>query len=117
MATPLRPPLRAIVTELLASSVDARHVSLDALGEAIGTRAISTDEIDAIVTALESEGRTVGEPEAALGTARLATVLETARTLAKELGRAPTRSEIATRAKMTDEAVRHALELAKVMQR
>jgi Sigma-70 region 3 len=117
MATPLRPPLRAILEELLASSVDARFVSLDALGEAIGTVALSTDEIDAIVTALEAEGRTVGEPEAALGTARLAAVLETARVLARELGRAPTRAEIAARAGMTDAAVRHALELAKVMQR
>jgi hypothetical protein len=117
MGSPLRPPLRAIVEELLAASVDARHVSLDALGEAIGTRAVTTDEIEAIVAALEAEGRTVGEPEAALGAARLAAVLEAARALAKELGRAPTRSEIAARAGMTDEAVRHALELAKVMQR
>lgn len=113
----LRPALRIILDRLLAASVDARIVSLDAIGEAIGTSAVTADDIDALVSALEAEGRTVGEPEAALGTQRLAAVLTTARALAKELGRTPTRAEIAGRAEMTEDAVRHALELAKIMQR
>jgi DNA-directed RNA polymerase specialized sigma subunit len=52
-----------------------------------------------------------------VGVARLRKVVEAARRLRLELGRSATADEIARRAGLDVAAVRHALELAKVMQR
>jgi hypothetical protein len=114
---PLRPELLRIVDALLASSEDSRTVSLDALGEAIGARAVTQDEIDGVIAALESAGRKVGDEAGPQGESRLRLVLETARALKAELGRAPTAPEIAARAGLSEDAVRHALALVRVMQR
>jgi hypothetical protein len=113
----LRAELKAIVEALLAASEDAREITLDAIGEAIGTRAITPEEIDAIIRALEAAGRTVSGPAGGDGEARLKAVLTAARELRPELGRAPTVGEIAARSGLGEDQVRHALALAKVMQR
>lgn len=111
----LRPELRTIVDALLATG--EKKVSLDALGDAIGARAVSADEIDAMMRALEAEGRVIDAPENANGEDRLKQVLASARTLRAELGRAPKPAEIAAHAGLDEDAVRHALGLARVMQR
>jgi hypothetical protein len=113
----LRPELQAIVDALLASSADTRQVNLDALGEAIGARAITTPEIEAMIDALDAAGRKLVGPEGGAGEDRLKTVIATARTLGPELGRKPTIPEIAARSGLSDDEVRHALFLVKVMQR
>ena len=113
----LRAELRAIVEALLASTPRGGAVSIDAFGEAIGLRAVGTEEIDAMMAALEGAGRTVAAPEGARGVGHLRAVLDAARALRLELGRVPTADEIAARAGIDAAAVRHALELAKVMQR
>jgi len=46
-----------VVDELLARHSD--HVSLDAVGEALGALAVTTDEIDELIVALEDAGRKV----------------------------------------------------------
>jgi hypothetical protein len=111
------PRLREILTRLLEESEDGRKVSLDALGDAIGTLAITPQEIDELIGALEAEGREVGSAEAARGEALLRVVLATARALRDELGRPPRPDEIAARAAIPIDDVRHALALAGVMQR
>jgi len=113
----LRAELQAIVDTLLAASESSSEIHLDAVGEAIGTRAISTPEIEAIIDALEGAGRKLVGPAGGAGEDRLKTVITTARTLGPELGRKPTVAEIAGRAGLSEDEVRHALFLVKVMQR
>ncbi len=109
--------LEESVAALLASSESSREVTLDAIGEAIGTRAVSHDDVDAIMRALEAKGRRVTGPEGGGGEERLRSVLAAARVLVAELGRKPTIAEIAARSGLSEDHVRHALSLARVMQR
>lgn len=113
----MKPELQAVLDALLAESKDTSEVSLDALGEALGTNAISTDDVDEIMRALEGAGRKVIGPEGGGNEDRLKTVVSTARALVTELGRKPTVREIASRSGLAEEDVRHALALARVMQR
>lgn len=92
-------------------------MTLDEIGEALGVMAVSAEEIDALMAELEAAGRRIEGPDGAQGESRLRLVLATARELRAELGRTPRAEEIAQRASIPIEAVRHALALAKVMQR
>jgi hypothetical protein len=113
----VRADLQSIVDVLLASSADAGEVHLDEIGEAIGARAINSEEIDAIISALEAAGRKVVGPKGGAGEARLREVVAAARALGPELGRKPSVAEIAARSGLTADEVRHALALLKIMQR
>ena len=113
----LRPELQSIVDRLLASGNSGDPITLDALGEAIGSRAVTSPEIDAMITALEAKGQQVRAPEGGHGPGTLKQVLTTARVLRTELGRTPRPDEIAARAGLSAEQVTHALALARVMQR
>lgn len=113
----MRAELQAIVDALLEASTDAREVTLDAMGEAIGARAITSEEIDAMISALEAAGRKVVAPAGGTGEARLKEVVAAARALGPELGRKPTVAEIAARSGLSAADVHHALALLKVMQR
>jgi hypothetical protein len=114
----MRPELRELVDALLKASEDSREVTLDALGDAIGTRAVTHDEIDAMIGALEAQGRrVVGASGAGEGEARLRAVVAAARDLRASLGRTPTAREIADKTGLDLDAVKHALALARVMQR
>ncbi len=133
---PLRPALVALVERLHAETPEGAHVSLDALGEAIGTAKVDATEIDAMIAALEAKGRVVGDARAptheeaaagddarprtgalAPGEKHLARVLAAARVLREELGRTPTRAEIAARAGLDEAEVAHALALAATLKR
>lgn len=113
----MRPELQKIVDDLLAASEDTREVQLDAIGEAIGARLVTTPEIEAIIDALDAAGRKLVGPQGGAGEDRLKAVVAAARALGPELGRKPTVAEIAARAGLTEQEVRHALALVKVMQR
>jgi hypothetical protein len=113
----LRPELQAIVDALLAESASSGEVPLDAVGEAIGARAVSAPEIEAIIDALDAAGRKLVGPEGGTREDRLKAVVTAARTLAPTLGRKPTVAEIAAEAGLTEAEVRHALTLLKIMQR
>ncbi|MDB4942160.1 MAG: hypothetical protein JWP97_1694 [Labilithrix sp.] len=113
----LRPELQQIVDALLAASGASREVTLDAIGEAIGVRGVTSPEIDAMIAALEARGRKVSGPQGGDGEQQLAAVVRAARELTPELGRKPTAAEIAARAGLTAEQVRHALDLLTIMQR
>jgi hypothetical protein len=113
----LRPDLIAVV-ESLALEYEARgSVPLDALGEAIGTRAISAPEIEAMLDALERRGLAVAGPEGGGLLQTLEAVLSTARLLVGDLGRRPTSKEVALRAGMSVDEVRAALRLGSVLGR
>jgi hypothetical protein len=113
----VKPELQAVLDSLLAGSDDTNEVSLDALGEALGTHAISTDDVDEIMRALEGAGRKVIGPEGGGGEGRLKVVVGAARALVAELGRTPRIEEIAERSGLSVDDVRQALALAQVMQR
>ena len=113
----MKPELQAVLDALLAESKTTSEVSLDALGEALGTHAISTDDVDEIMQALENAGRKVIGPEGGGGEDRLKVVVTTARALVAELGRKPRVEEIAQRSGLSVDEVRQALALSQVMQR
>lgn len=110
----MRPELAQIVAQLLARP--ERVVDLDSIGELIGVMAVSTQDIEEVVTALEVAGRTVGhqEPSASAG---LAQVLQAARRLRVELGRTPTVAEIAEHEQLEQSRVHVALLFARIVQR
>lgn len=112
----MRPELRRIFEQLRDTAVTTGAVSLDAIGDAIGATQISMDEIDALIAALEDAGFTVVGPEGGGGALRLQRVVEAAREL-RAAGERPTLSAIAARTGLSEEQVRHALALARVMQR
>jgi hypothetical protein len=111
--TPLRPELARLVEQLATRA----EVTLDAVGEAIGARAVSLEEVDEILNALEARGVRVLSPEGGGGEGRLRDVVGAARALASELGRPPRLDEIAARSGLSESDVRHALALARVIQR
>ena len=113
----LRAELESVVASLLVSSERSREVTLDAIGDAIGVRAVSTDDVEAILSALESKGRRVIAPEGGGGEERLRKVVVTARGLTKELGRRPHIAEIASKSGLSEPEVRQALFLAQIIQR
>jgi hypothetical protein len=113
----LRPELRAIVTNLVARSQTSREVSLDALGDAIGSQAVSYAEIDAMITELERQNLRVTATSDSRGEAHLASLLSATRMLTAELGRRPSVAEIRVRSGLSAEQLKHALMLARVMQR
>jgi hypothetical protein len=113
----VRPELQQIVDALLASSEDRREVALDAIGEALGARAVTPAEIEEVIATLEHRGRRVYGAETGRGADNLRAVLTAARALAAELGRPATRAEIAAKSGLSDAAVAHALAFAKVLQR
>lgn len=113
----LRPELARLVEDLVRGTPEGGAITLDAIGEAIGARAIGQDEIDAMLAAIERRGRRVATAEGGRGEADLKIVVATARVLRAELGRPPRPDEIAERAGLSREQVQHALALARIMQR
>ena len=111
----LRSTLQRIVDGLLARFPEGSRVSLDEVGDALGATAASQEEIDTMLQAIEAAGRSVGEPEGRHGETSLRIVLEAARALRLETGRAPTATQIADRSGLAVERVRHALALARVI--
>lgn len=113
----LRAELEKVLNELLNASRTTNVVTLDAVGDAIGARAISTDEIELLISRLEDAGRSVLAPQGGDGESWLHKVVDAARALTEELGRKPTANEVAQRAKLTTAQVRQALQLLTIMQR
>ncbi len=111
----LRPELEEILRTLLAAGADG--MSLDELAEALGTTAVSHDEVDAMIQRLEEGGIDVQGPQAADLPAELGQVLTAARALDREIGRRPSAAEIAERSGLPLPVVRRALLYARVLGR
>ncbi len=117
MTSPALPSrLVPVFERLLAQSTDTRRVTLDEIGDALGVISVSTSDVDLLLWALEEEGRAVVGPEGQRGVKNLQKVLPAARALARS-GRPPTPQEIARETGLTEEEVRHALALGRVMGR
>lgn len=111
----LRQDLLAVIEPLLARAEEP--ISLDRLAEAIGALAVSSEEIDEIITWLESRGRSVGEAPTGPTADTLRTVLVSARSLRLTTQRAPNAAEIAAYSGLELAAVQRALFFAKILQR
>jgi len=109
--------LAPALARLLADSDASRSVTLDEVGEAVGLVAVSTDDVDALLAALEKAGREIVGPEGARGVGNLRRVLPAARALTASLGRPPTLTELARETELSEDDVRHALALGRVMGR
>lgn len=92
------------------------RVSLDALADAIGTRAVTPPEIDEMMRRLEERGRIIEQPDAIDLPRLLRDVLGTARELRTEGEVASTRA-IAARLDVPETSVHAALLFARTLSR
>ncbi len=118
----MRAELLRVLEELLAESEKegAGDITLDRFAGAVGVLAVTPEEIDALLAAVEARGVRVVAPESCGvgdGAQRLKLVIAAARRLGVELGRKPRPAEIAAAAGLTEEEVRLALRLGQVMGR
>src|SRR5688572_20205385 len=111
----MRAALQRVLDGLIASSEARGTVSLDEIGEALGTEVASADDVDAILAALEARGRTVVSPSAGDMKAHLRDVLAAARAIATRTGRKAKPAEIAQETGLAESSVRAALMLGRVM--
>lgn len=113
----LRSDIEPVLTQLLTASQTTGKIELDAIGHALGTLAVSTDDIDALLTQLETRGREIISPSGGGTEKHLKLVVAAARTLKTTRARRPTLSEVATQAGLTPQQALVALALLRVMQR
>lgn len=108
--------LEQMVMLLLNSSARGRpaSVSLDQIGEAIGSAQVSTVEIEMLLTRLEAEGVAIGQEDEPDLQALLRTVIQTAHALRRE-GLRPHPQAIAARSDLSVGAVRVALLYSEVL--
>jgi hypothetical protein len=111
----MRSDLESVLVQLLTRNARDGSVDIDDFAETLGVLAVTTDEIDELMTRFETEGGRLTSPEGGGGQDRLKVVLEAARALRIELGRLPTAAEIAARTGLNVEQVRHALALGRTM--
>lgn len=110
----LRPELRSVVDALLARG--SASLSLDEVAEAIGELAVSAEEIDELLSAVEAHVPIDAEPKVSAREG-LGRVLASARSLKAELGRAPLPGEIAEHSGLSLESVRLSLLYARTLAR
>jgi Sigma-70 region 3 len=106
---------QALARELRARFGDS--VELDAIGEHLGASATSSAFVEALLHELAALGTEVVAPQRRPGPELLGLVLRATRELREQLGRVPTRAEIASNTKLTQSEVAHALEFSKVLGR
>ena len=110
----MRPEVAAIISALLARTED--QLTLDMIAETIGAAAVSVEDIDQMIQALEQQDR-LAEEGVRSASDELAITLGSARRLRATLKRAPTPEEIASDANISVARVRGALLFARILQR
>src|SRR5262245_14281775 len=90
----VRPDLHIVVRELLARHRPSGKVDLNDIDEVIGTRPLSYDDVEEIITLLEAAGLRVGEPLDDEDIRVMQDILSSAQRLRQSLGRPPTVAEI-----------------------
>jgi hypothetical protein len=111
----MRAEVRLVLKSLLARTKRGGEITLDDLGDAIGTMAITPEEIDALMTALEARGRTIGSEPGGFGEETLKRILDAARVIRDRAGRAPSAADLAKSTGLPIARVRNALALARVI--
>lgn len=109
--------IREALSVLLSASAEGETLSLDRVGEALGSKVVGADEIAWLIDTLEVSGRVVAAPASPDLIGALRKVVASVRALRVSLGRAPTVQELAAETSLTGAEVRQALLLAKVMGR
>ena len=113
--------MRAAIVELIEKLVvrhaTTRRLDLNDIAEVIGTRAVSYEEVDAIVCELEARGCSVGGPPTPREMELLREILAAIRKGTAERGRRPSVEEIAEAVDIPAFAVRRALENARELGR
>ena len=112
----MRAAVLKIVEALIARTSSGATLTIDDVGNAIGTRAVTPPEIDEMIALLEKSGRHVQAPEGQHGESHLKKVIAAARALRAE-GVTARAEDIAARTGLTRAEVEHALALVRVMQR
>jgi hypothetical protein len=110
----MRDAVRAVLNTLLLRA--DRTITLDELGDAIGAMIIAQDEIDALMQALEAEGRVIASEPGGHGEETLKQVLDAARAI-KADGHSPSVAEITKMTGLPIGRVKNALALARVIAR
>lgn len=113
----LRTELASVLSTLLSASEVSMKVELDTIGAAIGTLAVSIDDIDLLLRELERHGREVVAPSGGGTEQHLGRVVAAARALKGRLPRRPTLAEVAEQAELTVDQTLLTLALLRVMQR
>ncbi len=109
--------LLAVLNTLLDASETTLRVELDAIGAALGTMSVSTDDIDALMRELEARGREISTPSGGGAEQHLSRVVAAARKLKATRSRRPTLAEVAAEAELSSAQVLITLALLRVMQR
>jgi len=115
-----RPDVKRALDALLEATRDGEPIELDRVADALAEVTVGSAEVEAVLDALERAGRVVVAPTGGAGAggeSHLAGVVAAARTLRAELGRPPTRAEVAARSGLTATQVDTALLLVRIMQR
>lgn len=110
---PVRLFIDGIVSSLVARHRASGRVELDDLDEAIGSNAVSYDEVDHIIERLEAEGLRVAEPLTPADIVTMRGIVEVARSLRARLQRTPTVAEIEAESGRPAHEVRRALQAAR----
>ena len=108
--------VREVLAGLLAASEDSRQVRLDDIGDAVADHAVTADDIDALIEALEREGRAVGGSEGLSGIEALRRIIVAARTLSAT-GLRPRVRDLVEATGLAEHEVRKALLFARVLAR
>jgi hypothetical protein len=116
-AANLRPDLIAVLEACCKGRAPGSALSIDALGDAIGARSVSTQDLELLFDALEVRGIEVSAPRGLPLEACLGRVVMASAALQRSHGRRPTLAEVASHAELDETDVRHALALLRIMQR
>jgi len=113
----VRDPLKAVLDALVAAHAAAPDghrpvVDLDVIADAIGSQAVSYEDVDALVDALEAAGLRVGELPSEIDVAFVRELVGVARALQREGGRPPSLGALAARVGRHPVVVRAALRWA-----
>ncbi len=114
--SPHRDAVQSVIDALLAETPPGGEIALDRVGELVGARAFTFDEVDAVIAALEHAGHHVTSPRAT-AKADLSAVLSAARAIQRETHARPSVPAIAARTGLPADAVRQALSLGRIMGR
>jgi len=106
--------LERTLRALLRASAEVGTVTLDQIGDAIGTSPVSCDDVERLIDALEANGRAIAEQPMDLK-ADLARVIAAARDLQSRLGRKPRLGELTAETRLSAPAVMAALRFARTL--
>ncbi|MEI8259207.1 MAG: hypothetical protein WCJ30_26360 [Deltaproteobacteria bacterium] len=108
--------VESVIDTLLGETPRGAEVTLDRVGELVGARAFTFDEVDEVIAAVEKAGHRVTSPRTT-AKADLQAVLSAARDIQRESHARPSVPAIAARTGLPADAVRQALSLGRIMGR